>query len=51
MCSARQFMFAMLMIMSGVPTKMRAGCYPHFTCATDTDKIKKMFEDVKQAVL
>lgn len=25
--------------------------YPHFTCATDTDNIRKVFSDVKDTVL
>lgn len=32
-------------------TKNSKNIYPHFTCATDTKNIRKVFSDVKEVVL
>jgi len=37
--------------MRGIPPEIRGWCFPHFTCATDTENIKKIFEDVKNNVI
>ncbi len=31
--------------------RVRKYIYKHFTCATDTDNIRKVFDDVKRTVL
>ena len=46
---AQQFIQDMLT--SGIPPEIRAQCYYHFTCATDTENIKKVFEDVRNKIL
>jgi len=38
------------MFMSAVPPEIRGRCFTHFTCATDTGNIKKIFEDVKNGL-
>jgi len=47
--SARSFM--MDMFMRGAPPEIRDRCFPHFTCSTDTQNIKKVFEDVRNTIM
>ena len=39
------------MFMEEIPSEKNDQCYPHFTCATDTTTIKKIFEDVKATIV
>jgi len=45
---ARGFMLDMFM--RGIPPEMRNKMYTHFTCATDTDNIKRVFEDIRNSI-
>jgi len=35
----------------GVSSENRDQFYPHFTCATDTENIRRIFEDVKSTIM
>ena len=39
------------MFMRGIPPEIRDRCYCHFTCATDTENIMRVFDDVKNNTL
>ena len=39
------------MFMRGIPPEIRDRCYSHFTCATNTRNIKRIFEDVKTSIV
>ena len=39
------------MFMSGIPPEKAGQFFSHFTCATDTQNIKRMFDDVRNTIL
>jgi len=39
------------MFIRGIPPGIRQRCFFHFTCATDTRNIKKVFEDVRKSIM
>ena len=39
------------MFMSGIPQEKGGQFFPHFTCATDTMNIKRMFDDVRNTIM
>ena len=47
--SAREFIHDMFM--RGIPPEMKDRCFFHFTCATDTENIKRVFEDVRKVIM
>jgi len=46
--SAKEFLCDMFM--RGIPPKIKDCCFSHFICATDTENIKTIFEDVKNNI-
>ena len=46
---ARNFMCDM--VMEKIPPELARNCYTHFTCATDTKNIKKVFDDVRNTIM
>ena len=46
---AREFICEMFM--ESIPMERIGDVYPHFTCATDTNNIKTIFEAVKNHIL
>jgi len=49
-CRSAQ-VFMRNMFMEGIPSGKNGQFYPHFTCATNTENIKKIFEDVRATIV
>ena len=43
--------FIQKMFIAAAPPQRSTQMYPHFTCATDTENIKKIFADVRAHIL
>jgi len=39
------------MFKKGIPQEMESQFFLHFTCCTDTDNIRKIFEDVRKSII